>query len=251
MRLLEFRFDFVVSITLTGINVLFYAFLWSSVFADETTIEGVTRQQMIIYSVVSNFITVVFTVNVQSYINDSVKTGNIAYILSKPLNVCIFWLSSDIGCLLNKLIIYLVPIGTVIIYIIINEIPIHAVNVILFILSCIFSYLILWAISFCVGSIAFWHNDLGTVGNFKDLIILILSGSFVPLWFFPELVQKISEFLPFQYIYQAPLGILINKYSGYEAVRIILVQVIWTFIFIFATGVVYKKGKNKLVVQGG
>lgn len=251
LKLLEFRFDFLLSIILTGVNVIFYAFLWTSIYSGNTSINDLSWGQMIVYSITSNFMTTIFATNVQNYINESVKSGDIVYLMGKPINICGFWLSSDIGNVIKQLVLYTLPLIGLIAFVFIAKINIQFSNILLFLLSSILSYIILWTISFAIGSIAFWHNELGTMGDFKDLIILLLSGSFVPLWFFPEIVQKVSEYLPFQYIYQAPLGILINKYKGEEIIKIILMQLFWIVIFSFVVSFIYKRARNRLVVQGG
>lgn len=37
--------------------------------------------------------------------------------------------------------------------------------------------------------------------------LVFLSGSVVPIWFFPDWFQRISALFPFIYIYQFPIGL--------------------------------------------
>lgn len=251
INFMEFHVDFALSILLTSINILFYAFLWKSVYADESAIAGITWGQMIVYSVCSNLITNIFAIGIESKINDSVKTGNIAYLLSKPINLVGYWLSYDLGALLQQLVSHLLPIMGLVAFIIVMKVDIQATGCLLFIVSVLMSYLILWNISFLTGAVSFWYNELGTISEFKNLIILLLSGSFVPLWFFPEWIQKISSFLPFQSIYQIPLGILIGKYKAAESGLNMLFQLFWVVLTYILVLITYRKARKKLVVQGG
>jgi ABC-2 type transport system permease protein len=82
-------------------------------------------------------------------------------------------------------------------------------------------------------------------------LIRILSGSFVPLWFFPQWVQKVSAFLPFIYIYQTPLSIYIGKINVKQAFQSMLIQFVWILILSFILSRIWKKACRMVTVQGG
>jgi ABC-2 type transport system permease protein len=121
----------------------------------------------------------------------------------------------------------------------------------LFIPSCLLSYGILWLLSALVGLIAFWVMELGNMGIVKDSIVRVLSGSIVPLWFFPESVQNVSKFLPFQYTFQTPLGIYIGETGPAAALSSMAVQAVWIGILFLLLAAFWKKTKTKTLIQGG
>ena len=79
----------------------------------------------------------------------------------------------------------------------------------------------------------------------------LLSGSFIPLWFFPPWAFDIAGLLPFQAMYHTPLSILIGKIEGGEALRAIAVQAVWIAGFALLAHVIWRRGVRKLVVHGG
>ena len=251
MEEMEFEFDFILSVILTCANILFFIFFWSCVYGIETIIDGVGFEKMIVYSVTSNIITELFEIEVAQRINGSVKSGNIAYLFVKPINLKSYWLSIDLGITMVNLIRCLIPIGLMVIYSIVIKVDISCFQVILFLFSTVFSYLILWKISLAIGLISIWYNELGTIEQLKEIIVLMLSGSFVPLWFFPKWIQILSNFLPFQYIYQVPLGILIGKYTGTEIIAKIIYQIVWYVFLKIISDKMYSRACNKISVQGG
>jgi len=248
---MEFQFDFILSTLLTGFNILFYVFLWKSVYGGHVDFQGISREQMIVYSIASNIMIEVFVIEVDGNINRSVRDGSISYLMSRPMNLINFWLSGDMGNLIGKLVTNAIPIVGLCIYISYVNVAVSLFTLLTFILSAIASYLILWNISLITGSVAFWFNELGTISQLKELVILLLSGSFVPLWFFPSWAQAISNFLPFQYIYQMPLGMLIGKYKGVESLKKLLFQILWVIVFAIIAHLVYQKANKKVIVQGG
>jgi ABC-2 type transport system permease protein len=89
------------------------------------------------------------------------------------------------------------------------------------------------------------------MGMVKDSIVRVLSGSIVPLWFFPESVQTVSKFLPFQYTYQTPLGIYIGNIGTREALAAMGIQFIWIAVLFMLLAAGWKRTKTKTLIQGG
>ena len=58
----------------------------------------------------------------------------------------------------------------------------------------------------------------------KKHLIRLLSGSIIPIWFFPDWLADILNLLPFVYIYQLPLDIYIGSATNDEICRRILNQ---------------------------
>ena len=80
---------------------------------------------------------------------------------------------------------------------------------------------------------------------------MILSGSFVPVWLFPEPIRIVLNFLPFIYTYQHPLSIYIGKISYTEAIFGIGVQLFWVIIFMGIFYVLKQRVEKNIMVQGG
>ena len=60
----------------------------------------------------------------------------------------------------------------------------------------------------------------------------ILSGLVIPIPFFPNYLQKISNYLPFRYISDFPFRLYVGNVSDYEGVVGILIQIIWIIILL-------------------
>lgn len=111
--------------------------------------------------------------------------------------------------------------------------------------------MILWLISAVFGLLYFWFIDLGPLGGIKNYLIQILSGSFIPIWFFPQGLQSFLKFLPFIYIYQHPIGIYIGRTPLDEAISGIVIQVIWAAAFVVLFDRMRKNIEGNILVQGG
>ena len=85
----------------------------------------------------------------------------------------------------------------------------------------------------------------------KNVIVNILSGTLLPLWFMPNALKKIIEFTPFESIYFTPVKIYLGELSGREIAISMAIQLVWIVLLWSVANIFWKKGVKKLVVQGG
>ena len=79
----------------------------------------------------------------------------------------------------------------------------------------------------------------------------LLSGSVIPLWFFPEGFRVFLECLPFVNIYQLPLGIYIGRYTFLEMLGRTGLQIFWCAALWLIFRAVQKKAAAAVLIQGG
>nr|WP_245995909.1 ABC-2 family transporter protein [Paenibacillus taihuensis] len=161
------------------------------------------------------------------------------------------YLAEDIGSMLSSLINKVLPLFLVVSILFGVPLPATWIGMLLFLPSCLLSYAILWLLSALVGLVAFWVMELGNMGNVKDAIVRVLSGSLVPLWLFPQSVQTISAYLPFQYTYQTPLGIYIGETGPADGLRAMAIQGAWIIVLYLALAFFWRHTKTKTLIQGG
>ena len=121
----------------------------------------------------------------------------------------------------------------------------------LFLLSVVLSFLINWLISALFGMIAFTAVNIDALMQVKKHLIRLLSGSIIPLWFFPPAVSKVLGVFPFVYIYQLPLSIYIGKGDRAEHLAQMGIQSVWLLILCLVFFFVHNRVTKKVMVQGG
>ncbi|MCM3749482.1 ABC-2 family transporter protein [Paenibacillus pasadenensis] len=251
---LAYRFD--VWIGMIGDLILLAAsvFIWKAAYGGDVLGSGasvVGLDEMITYTVVSVLMAAVFSTGVQNTIYNQVREGNIALDFMRPLNLLGIYLSEDLGSMVSSLVNKAVPLVLMASLLFGFPMPDSPTAAVLFAASCALSFMILWLMSAMVGLVAFWVAELGNLGMVKDAFIRVLSGSMVPLWFFPEGLQRISEWLPFQYTYQLPLSVYIGMSTPAEALRGMGIQVIWIALLGGLLAWIWTRARGKVMVQGG
>lgn len=251
ISVLTYRLDVLISFVSNAVMMFAMAFLWKSAYGAAETAAGVSSRQMITYAVLSVLLSAFFQINVENNINHKIQEGLIAVELCKPVNLLMCYLAEDIGNVIGSLLVKAIPSYLFALLLFREVFTPDLTRIILFVVSCILSYGILWTLSAITGLSVFWFINLGHLGTVKDGIVRILSGSLVPFWFFPSYIQKVSGWLPFQYTYQTPLGIYIGQTAIKQAFRDLAVQAVWMLIFSAVLYKLWEKAKNKVVIQGG
>ncbi len=248
---LTYRFDVFARIGTNLILMLATIFLWQTAYRGGGTVAGVSRDQMVKYAVVSALLGAAFVTHAQHVVNRKINRGDIAVDFVRPLSPPLAWLADDVGMGLGSVLMQILPLLLISLLFVPPPLPASAGALLLFLPSCVLSYGILWLIALMAGMLAFWTLELGHMGVVKDAIVRILSGSFVPLWFFPPWAQKASHFLPFEYTYQLPLGIYVGRTPLREALAGIVVQAAWVAALAALAVFMWRRGARRTLVQGG
>ncbi|WP_064610061.1 ABC transporter permease [Streptobacillus moniliformis] len=242
---------------LSGIfNILGMLFLWSVVYKNsgEFTIEGYSFNSIILYTLMSNLTAMIIHVDIARIISNEVKSGEITNSFIRPVSYIKKLVGEGIGQVLYNLIMLFLPIiSMLIIYMSIFNIKseITLGSVLFYIISLLFSIIINFEISILVGFCSFFVNYIWGFIMLENAILMIVTGQLFPLSFYPDRVVKFLEFTPFYYINFGPVSILLNKFSRYNSVKVLLIQAIWCIILCIVVNVVYSKAKIRLQVNGG
>ena len=246
-----YRFE-VVMVVLTRLVVMVASvYLWNSAYANVTELEGLTKSQMITYAVLAILLSSLFQTDVENAIGTGIRRGTIAVQFLRPMDVLTLHFSEDLGLMCTSLLLRCVPLLVCGVLIFHLSAPVSAGALLLFLVSVTFSYLIIWLLSAITSMVTFWAMFLGQLGAVRIVVVNILSGMLIPVWFFPQALQDILRFLPFQYTYQTPLGIYIGRIGIGDGLFQMGVQCFWIVFLFFVLKLIWKRAQRRLMVQGG
>jgi ABC-2 type transport system permease protein len=248
---MAYRFDVFSSIAVQVILMVSTLYIWRTAFQGDDAVSGVTLPQMLAYGVISALLATFWTARVADTIRDRVTQGQISTDLIRPTEPLLLWLAEDVGQSICSLLTKGIPLlicGALLV----GAIGPASLEAVLFFLpACVLSYLILWLMTALVGLVAFWTIEFGHLDMVKNALVGVLSGSFVPLWFFPDWFARICAWLPFVYTYQGTLGIYVGKTQGWESAKILGIQLAWVLALGALLVILWKKARRKVLVQGG
>lgn len=226
-------------------------YLWRSIYQGREILKGLTFEQTFIYVTVASSIFVLLKTWTDWEISFQITQGSIIMSLVKPVDYQLLMLSQSLGFGLMNIISVTLP--SILFLVFVFKIPIAAGPGLLFFpLALVFSFLLNTTIDYIIGLTSFYTESIWGISSTKDIIIAFLSGSLIPLQFFPEGLQNVLKFLPFQAMYHLPLMMLTEpnqlpvRYLGMLGVQVFWVVIIFGFARFF-----YSRAIQVLRVSGG
>ncbi len=121
----------------------------------------------------------------------------------------------------------------------------------LYLVCCVFAYLINFFFNISFGFTAFVFKNLWGSNLLKNCIVGFLSGSTIPLAFFPEVFRNVLSVLPFASLSYTPVMIYMGMYTGWDIVFYLGLQIFWCIAFWGMSKLIWKAVVKHLCVQGG
>lgn len=240
----KFKVDYFVRLMMFCFRIFVFNELWDYLLKDKMIL-GYDRVTLIWYIIIGEAI--IYTMS-RNYIkiSDMVKTGDIANILVKPINVLEYLFLMEFTSIINLVLnlIFVMIFGTIIL-----GVPhISLFNLILFIVSILISYLMILSIQILIGILAFFFEDNEPFYFVISKAILIVTMT--PLEFFDGFVYKFMTILPTTYIIYAPGKIFLNCDTNL-AISLCVNQLLSAIFIVGLLITLTKKGVKKINVNGG
>lgn len=122
---------------------------------------------------------------------------------------------------------------------------------ILYLFSLTLAYLINFFFNICFGFSAFVFKNLWGSNLLKTSIVAFMSGSLIPLTFFPKVVSDILSFLPFSSLIYTPVMIIVGKYDASQILQALLLQFFWLLVMAGLSQLIWKRVQSFITIQGG
>ena len=261
---LAYKFSVFSWLLVTIFEVAIVIFLWIAVYKNSSEgvnsiINGFTFKEMITYLVtISIFQFVVMDGETLWVINDEIKKGTISSAFIKPISYRLRFIATTLGSLCIRVLLFGIPlfvIAYIIFYLIdfieIVSIGLFIVHLLLFIISIFIASLLNDVINYIFGVLCFYTSSGWGINFIKDVIIGFLSGTLLPLTFFPDAFKVIINYLPFAGMAYNPVMIVLMKFNLVESIKVILLSIFWLIILELFAKLLFNRASKKITVQGG
>ena len=246
-----YRFGFLFTIlgNIIYLGVAYY--LWRSIYRYSDVIRGLTFNETFLYVGLGSAIFILLKTYADWYIHYEIREGVIANYLTKPLDFQIYNLFANLGSLLMNLTAITIP--TVLMLGLVFRVKIaYGPGLFLFPVSLFLAFLISFSIDYAIGLMGFYSESVWGLSMTKEIIVTVFSGALIPLQFFPEAMQKVLFWLPFQAIYHTPIMMLTRPDQGLEIfLPMMAVQLAWAVVLFVAARLFYNQAIKVLRIAGG
>lgn len=264
MDMLAYKASIFMWFIISVLEVFCVVFLWLAVYKNSSdginsVINGFTFKEMITYLVMINiFNFVAFDGNTLFVINDEIKNGTIAMSFTKPISYRIRFIAENLGAVTVNFTVLGIPCFTAayIVFGLIGFINFTSIwsfllYLLLFFIATLFATLINDTINYIFGVLCFYTSSGWGLNQIKTVVVSFLSGTLIPLAFFPGIFKDIVNLLPFAGMAQNPVLIMLMKIDYIECLRIIGLSALWFVILEILATLLFNHASKKVTVQGG
>ncbi|MBD7968304.1 ABC transporter permease [Paenibacillus gallinarum] len=232
------------------VAILILTEIWKAVLGNGE-INGIGVEQMITYSIINTLLSAVLLNGISEKVDNSLKSGSIATELIKPISYPLYLLSEGLGNSFYQLIFTSIPSLFIAWFFFGFLPPASAIHFLGFLFALGLALTISFLLGYLISLLAFWLMNHFALNWMMGGLITIFSGSFLPLWFFPESWLPITKILPFLYLGYFPAAIYLGTLTGQEMGSFLITGLAWIAGLTLLVCWLWNKAIKRLVVQGG
>ena len=182
-------------------------------------------------------------------IMNEVKSGNVEMFMNKPTNYLLISFMRVIGQGIFSFL-FISILGSIIMALFVGipnlYLPIFIPT---FIITLFLGQILGLLVYGIIGLMAFFIQDVRPIHWIVDKFVMILGGSYLPISMFPNFMKVIAYASPFGAINFASSTVY-DSWNN-EFITRILLQFMWIIIFGILMNYIYKKSKEKAMINGG
>ena len=197
-----YRTHSLVSAFVGPVYFIVQYFIWTAVYGEGGTMGGMELSEIIRYFGVSALIGYLTMDFADWNLQMLIRTGKFLTFTLRPVHHRFFALSQKIGHRILGFFFEFLP--CLLIFVLLFRVDIMPSEIGWTVLSVALAFLMTFYVNYCLGMTAFYLVKANGIRVVYQLIDNIFAGALIPLSFFPDIVQKIMMFLPFQYTNYIP-----------------------------------------------
>ncbi len=243
------------SATLAGVftNTVFgflLAYILLAVYQQRDEVGGFDAVDAVTFTFVAQGMLMVLGMFNDTEIADRITTGDVAVDLQRPYDHQAWWAGVSYGKAAYYAVFRGIPpflAGALVFDLRLPSVGGAAA----FVASVVLAVGVAFGWRYLLQLSAFWLLDVRGANQLGWLAAQFLSGSFVPIVFFPAWLEVTARALPFASMLQLPIEIWLGRHRGWELVGVFAVQAAWAIALVLAGRLVMARAVRRVVVQGG
>lgn len=243
-----YRLDAATGLASSLLFIVLYYYVWGAITSSGTV--NSSLEQVMTYIVVAQVVSNATFVSIEGFIGEKVRHGTIVNELKRPVSLFSQAYFRKLGDAAFKTLTRSVPIMILGVFFLDIRMP-SGLNAVLFILSLFLGLNLVLLLSYATSMLVFWTKVEWSVRSMRNTVQRLFSGVVFPLYLLPSSLVVFFNFLPFRYMVDGPIQIFLMQKTGFEALKVLGLQIVWIFLLFLLARFAWSKAKEKLTVQGG
>lgn len=226
--------------------------IFSSIYTHpDLVIRGYSYSSLVTYYLLTVVIGIFIETHVDEDLEELIRSGDLANYLLKPISLIAARFVNEIAWKAFKFLLYL-PLLVLLFGVLKDKftfnLPLRMLPVL--IPSLLLASLLFFLIRYCLGLLSLFFTDVHGLSNLQSALIRFGSGQLIPIAFFPDLLQTINRWLPFQYLLAFPIAIAQNQTRSSDLLWGFAGQVFYVSVFLWLQSWLIKKGLRQFEAVG-
>jgi ABC-2 type transport system permease protein len=248
-KLMSYRADFwITAVANLVATVLVHWFLWRSIFATTgaETLGGFTFPAMMTYLIGVNLIgRVVRGSDLQLAMAAEIYDGGLSRYLLYPTHYALFKYAQHIGAIVPELIQMFVFAGVLVAtFGLPADSGFTAVSIALVLPALWVGNLLYFLLSVPLQLVAFWADNVWSLGVMLRFSSMLLGGAMLPLAMFPEGMAETLRWLPFVACYEFPVRVAMGQVTPAEYAAGLATGLGWCAAVAIGTVPLWRRGER-------
>ncbi|MBI4474986.1 MAG: ABC-2 family transporter protein [Acidobacteria bacterium] len=171
-----------------------------------------------------------------------IRHGHLSFKLLKPMNPIFHYMALSWGSKPIRAGFLLPFLAAVLIYIPGNQFSLDPLTVILFAISIIGAWFLLFSVQYIIGLLAFWITQSLSLHDVWFAIFSLFSGYLIPIELFPPLLGDLVHASPFRYMLSFSAEIITGQLTFAQTLEGFAFQGIWCAAFFLTYRIVWVRG---------
>ena len=246
-----YRFQVFSRVGSVLLRVFLLATLWTNLYRANGEQAGIPLHSMLTYVVLALLLDIVYGINGAYVVREKIREGTIAIDFMRPISVPLYVFSDTLGQT-GFALLQCVPALVLSAFLVHIDGPPSVLAFVAFVAALGFGFVVNYFIDMIMATMTFWTMEIFGIQIMVQFIASLLSGSLVPLYFFPQgPIQQILLNSPFATLYNVPLSIWIGKIEPAQYAAALGMQLFWAVVFGSFAVWLWSVGERKVVIQGG
>lgn len=247
---LTYRANYLMNIVGLIIQAYLLTLVWTAVYADRDSVDGVSLSTMVAYVTLITVQTWMVNTSAYSLIPQRIREGKVAADLCRPVGLLPQAVADQVGrfAVTGPVALLALPLAALVGGI---QPPASSLAGLAYGASLLMALAIAILLNTTIAMFAFWTTEVRGILFIYSSVSRFFAGALVPLWFMPDWLRTLTEILPFQAMAYTPVSIYLGQLSGVDMWWALGVQVAWIVVTYLLGRLVWRRALHRVVIQGG
>lgn len=247
----QYRANLLMYLLYWLVSPVVYLSVWTTIANAQGSVSGLTANDFITYYLtllIVDQLTSEITIHILAY---KIQDGTLSSDLLRPVHPVLTGALTDNLAFKVLQMIAFIPLWLLLVLVFRPDYSsVTAGSILLAVPGILLGFWLNFLFGAMITSLAFWTTRVYSVAQFSWLVIMLLSGQFVPLQLLPPAVQEVARWLPFQMFRFVPIEVIRNRLPLEIIARDYAVALVWLVVFHFLFRWLWREGVRRFSAVG-